>query len=127
MNRAAVALWMIAALLLAGCATSVPAPPERAIVVASPVDEALETGIAVLVERGFVIRLADADLGLVDAVRAARPPYVVRLEASAVERAEAESGTRLALSGQRGGSYIEPWRFDTLLAEIAARLKGLNR
>lgn len=127
MSRAIVALWMTMGLLLAGCATSVPAPPERAIVVASPVDEALETGIAVLVERGFVIRLADAKLGRVDAVRAARPGYVVRLEASAVKQAEAESGTRLALSGRRGGSYIEPWRFDTLLAEIAARIEGLSR
>ncbi|SDL43082.1 hypothetical protein SAMN05661010_01693 [Modicisalibacter muralis] len=119
MSRSSVALWLSALLLLAGCATSVPAPPERAVVVAGPVDEVLETGVEVLIERGFVIRLADAELGRVDAVRAARPGYVVRLEASA-----AASGTRLALSGRRGGSYIDPWRFDTLLAEIAARVEA---
>lgn len=124
MSRTIVALWMTAVLLLTGCATSMPAPPERAVVIAGPVDEVLETGITVLVERGFVIRLADAELGRVDAVRAARPGYVVYLQASAVKQAEAESGTRLALSGQRGGSYIEPWRFDTLLAEIAARIES---
>ena len=122
MNHAIVALWCTVVMLLAGCATSALAPAERAIVVASPVGEALEAGITVLVERGFVIRLADAELGRVDAVRAARPGYMVYLQASAVTPAEA--GTRLALSGQRGGRYIEPWRFDTLLAEIAARIEG---
>ncbi|HET8791139.1 MAG TPA: hypothetical protein VFM75_08000 [Modicisalibacter sp.] len=124
MSRVSVALCLVTVALLAGCVTSPPPLPERAIIVASPVDEALETGIEVLVERGFVIRLADAELGRVDAVRAARPGYVVRLEASAAKQAGTESGTRLALSGRRGGSYIEPWRFDTLLAEIAARIEG---
>lgn len=123
MSRAIVAFWLMALLLLAGCATTSQPLPERAMVVAGPVDEVLETGIEVLVERGFVIRLADAELGRVDAVRAARPGYLVRLEVSDVKAAGAESGTRLALSGRRGGRSIDPVRFDTLLAEIAARIE----
>jgi len=114
---------LLAMAVLAGCATSAPPPPAREIVVAAPADEVLTTGLDVLVERGFVIRLADAELGRIDAVRAARSGYVVRLQVSPVETPGA-SGTRLALSGRRGGSAIEPWRFDTLLAEIAARLEA---
>ena len=122
MSRAFVAFWLTALLLLAGCATTSQPLPERAMVVAGPVDEVLETGIEVLIERGFVIRLADAELGRVDAVRAARPGYLVRLEVS--DEKAAGSGTRLALSGRRGGRSIDPVRFDTLLAEIAARIQG---
>lgn len=117
MNRIAMGLLLVA--LLAGCATSQTPLPERQVVVSASSDRALATGLEVLVERGFVIRLADRELGRIDAVLAQRPGYVVRLETQA-----APGGARISLSGRQGGRAIEPYRFDVLLVEITSRLEG---
>lgn len=106
-------------LILAGCATSPSPLPERQIEVTAASDRALAAGLDVLVERGFVVLLADADLGRIDAVLASRPGYEVRYAATPTA-----SGTRLSLSGRQGSRAIEPQRFDTLLAEIEARLEA---
>ncbi|WP_129140422.1 hypothetical protein [Modicisalibacter coralii] len=112
-------LWgaLALTLLLGGCASVAPTPETRSLVVPAEMRPALEAGIAVLVDHGFVIRLADAELGRVDAVLAARSGYVLTLEARSAAR-----GTWLALSGRQSGRGIEPQRFATLLDEIRARL-----
>lgn len=109
---------MVALCMLAGCATTSAPPPERQIEVSAASDRALAVGLDVLVERGFVIRLADTDLGRINAVRASRPGYEVQYETR-----KTASGTQIVFSGRHGASPIEPYRFDVLLAEIAARLE----
>ena len=104
--------------LLAGCATTSARLPERQITVEASGEQVLQAGLEVLVERGFVIRFADAELGRIDASFAARPGYEVRLSTDSIS-----TGTRLALSGRQGGQAIEPYRFDPLLVEITSRLE----
>ena len=104
--------------ILAGCVSTPVVRQPREIQVGSAPREVLAVSLDVLVERGFVILLADPELGRVDAVLAARPGYKLRVETSI-----AEDGTRLALSGRRGRHNIEPHRFDTLLVEITSRLE----
>ncbi|WP_163648176.1 hypothetical protein [Modicisalibacter sp. 'Wilcox'] len=104
--------------LLAGCASLASPPPTRAVQVAAAPDAALSAGVAVLAERGFVIQMADAALGRVDAVLASRHGYALTLETQA-----ADGGTRLVLSGRQGGQPVDPARFDDLLAAIRARLE----
>lgn len=115
MNRA-VMLLLVA--WLAGCASSPVPLPERQIKLTAAPDRVLKAGLSVLVERGFVIQLADADLGRIDAVRASRPGYAVRLETQATT-----AGTQLTLSGRQGRQAIAPQRFDRLLEDITQRLE----
>ncbi len=112
---------LIVCLLLAltACAATSTSPPERELRVEASPERALAVGLDVMVERGFVIRMADTGLGRIDAVRAARPGYVVHYEVR-----ETQSGTWIVVSGRRGTGIIEPHRFDPLLAEIAARLEA---
>ncbi len=110
-------LVLLLAASLTGCATSRIAPSERLAVIDATPHQTLAAAIDELVERGFVIRLADAELGRVDAVLATRSGYVVTLEASGTA-----SGTRLAIHGRQGGQPLDPARFDPLLAAIQARL-----
>lgn len=116
MSRVAVLLLLAT---LVGCATTTAPPPERQIEVTATSDRALAAGLDVLVERGFVIQLADPELGRVDAVLASRPGYEVRYETRTTP-----GGTQISLSGRQGHRPIEPHRFDTLLVEIAARLEA---
>ncbi|MDW5378346.1 hypothetical protein R6258_15585 [Halomonas sp. HP20-15] len=110
-------LLMLLAASVTGCATSRVAPSERLAVMDATPRQTLSSAIDELVARGFVIRLANAELGRVDAVLATRSGYVLTLEAS-----EAASGTRLAIQGRQGGQPLDPARFDALLAAIQARL-----
>lgn len=114
---AAAALLALMAALLMGCAGAPRTLPERQVTLEASSEQVLNAGLDVLVERGFVIRFADAQLGRINAVFADRPGYEVRLTTS-----EIPAGTRLTLSGQQGGRAIEPPRFDSLLAEITSRL-----
>lgn len=108
-------------LALASCVTTPTERQTREIEVDNLPSEVLATSLEVLIERGFVIRLADPDLGRVDVVMAARPGYELRVEANAVG-----NGTRLALSGRQGRRNIEPYRFDILLIEITSRLETIR-
>ncbi|ABE60295.1 MULTISPECIES: hypothetical protein [Chromohalobacter] len=108
---------LIVMLGLVGCATSPQPPQPREIVVRAEPQAALEAGVAMLASRGFVIRRADAELGDVEAVLASRPPLTVRYRLDATP-----AGTRIALSGRRGGQPVAPYVFDTLLVDIQARL-----
>ncbi|MCG7601395.1 hypothetical protein MHM84_16615 [Halomonas sp. McH1-25] len=116
MKRLSIVLLSLA--LTACAATPTPLPDRQLRVEASP-ERALEVGLDALVERGFVIRLADVELGRIDAVRAARPGYVVHYKVR-----EEATGTWIVLSGRRGTGAIEPSRFDPLLDDIAARLEA---
>lgn len=111
-----VLLLMLAA-SVTGCATSRVAPGERLAVMDATPLRTLASAIDELVARGFVIRLANAELGRVDAVLATRSGYVLTLVAS-----PATAGTRLAIQGRQGGQPLDPVRFDALLAAIQARL-----
>lgn len=111
-----VLLLMLAA-SVTGCATSRVAPSERLAVMDATPRRTLASAIDELVARGFVIRLANAELGRVDAVLATRSGYVLTLVAS-----PAAAGTRLAIQGRQGGQPLDPARFDPLLAAIQARL-----
>ncbi|WP_136066317.1 hypothetical protein [Modicisalibacter radicis] len=114
-------LLLMLAAAVTGCATSRVAPSERLVVVDATPRQTLASAIDELVERGFVIRLADAELGRIDAVLATRSGYVVTLETS-----EAASGTRLSIHGRQAGQPLDPARFDSLIAAIQARLAGVD-
>lgn len=107
-------------LSVGGCATTSTPPQTRTLVVEAEPTSALEAGVAMLTARGFVIRRADVDLGDVEAVLAARPTLEVRYRIEA-----AEQGTRITLSGQRGGQSVPPYVFDTLLIDVQERLGEL--
>ncbi|NWO10679.1 hypothetical protein HLV40_09750 [Chromohalobacter salexigens] len=107
-------------LSVGGCATTSAAPQTRTLVVEAEPSTALEAGVAMLTARGFVIRRADVDLGDVEAVLAARPTLEVRYRLEA-----AEQGTRVTLSGRRGGQPVPPYVFDTLLIDVQERLGEL--
>lgn len=110
-------LIVLALCLLSGCAFSSVQPETRSITVAASADRALEAGMAMLVDRGFVILHADADLRRVDAARASRPAYEITY------RVEQQAGAaRVILSGRRGGRPLEPVALDPLLNDISARL-----
>ncbi|GAB3352198.1 MULTISPECIES: hypothetical protein [Chromohalobacter] len=107
-------------LSVGGCATTSTPPQTRTLVVEAEPTSALEAGVAMLTARGFVIRRADVDLGDVEAVLAARPTLEVRYRIEATEQ-----GTRITLSGQRGGQSVPPYVFDTLLIDVQERLGEL--
>jgi len=116
--------WRLIAILVmaafAGCA-SYPDPPEaRDVVVAASPRQVLVEGLAVLIERGFVIRHADLDLGRLDAMLATWPGYRLRLDALA----NGEGATRLSVSGYRGRQPLAPESLDALLAELLAKLQA---
>jgi len=107
-------------LSLVGCATTSVPPQTRSLVVEAAPSTALEAGVAMLTARGFVIRRADADLGDVEAVLASRPTLAVRYRLEATEQ-----GTRITLSGQRGGQPVPPYVFDALLIDVQEQLGEL--
>jgi hypothetical protein len=105
---------------IAGCA-SYPGPPEArdAVVDASP-RQVMAEGLTVLIERGFVIRHADLDLGRLDAMLATWPGYRLRLDALA----NGDGATRLSISGYRGRQPLAPESLETLLADLLRRLQA---
>lgn len=110
---------LIIALLavLGGCAAAPMAPEPRAFVLPVERQAALAAGIELLVERGYVIRHADAELGRVEAVSAAWPGYRLRLEVD-----ESPHGALISFSGQRANQPLAPQSLDPLLVELQAAL-----
>ncbi|WP_048306435.1 hypothetical protein [Halomonas sp. PR-M31] len=115
----AIALLALMTVLLTGCASGQRTLPERQIALEATSEQVLNAGLDALVERGFVIRFANTELGRINAVFAARPGYEVRLTTSTIP-----AGTRLTLSGHQGGRAIDPQRFDSLLVEITSRIES---
>ncbi|OBX34821.1 hypothetical protein A8U91_03881 [Halomonas elongata] len=98
-------------LLLGGCASMAPPEPAEPATgnVPGAVAEVLDESMALLMERGYVIRHADADLGRIEAVLGRWPGYRIRLEVRSAER-----GSRVEMTAQRGGyplpsDLLEPW------------------
>ncbi|GGX99356.1 hypothetical protein GCM10007160_28750 [Litchfieldella qijiaojingensis] len=111
-------LLCVVVMALSACATT-PTPVEpRTMTLAADQAEVLETAVAMLVERGYVIRHADPDLGRVEAVSAAWPGYEVTLQVDAAEG----DNSRISFSGRRGRQPLAPYSLDPLLVDLQARL-----
>lgn len=114
--------WLAVVVLLmaglAGCASYSGPPESRDLVVAASPRQVLAEGLTVLIERGFVIRHADLDLGRLDAMLATWPGYRLRLDALST----GDGATRLSVSGYRGRQPLAPESLESLLAELAERL-----
>lgn len=108
---------VLAMLWLAGCATPTPAPEPRELNIAASPEVALEAAMAVLMDRGYVIRHADGDLARVEAVLARWPGYRVQLQVSAL----GDDG-RVSVTATRGGRPMAPHTLDPLLVELQDRL-----
>ncbi|EPC02867.1 hypothetical protein L861_23945 [Litchfieldella anticariensis FP35 = DSM 16096] len=104
-------------LILTACATtSAPVAPRSMIMAANP-QEVLREGIAMLAERGYVIRHADTDLGRAEAVSATWPGYEILLQVES----EGEDSW-VSFSGRRGTQPLAPYSLDPLLVDLQARL-----
>ncbi|SPJ33101.1 hypothetical protein [Kushneria phyllosphaerae] len=118
-QRAMRGLIMLALLsLLSACATttSLP-PPERAEHFMAPPEQVMQSTMAALAERGFVIVYADHALGELRASYAARPEW--RVEAQVVKDPR---GSELLLKGWQGRVALGVGEFDRLATAIAERL-----
>ncbi len=108
---------LLLATLLAGCATPGAPVPPRELTVAVPPQAALTTTAEALMDSGYVLRHADAELGRLEAVLSRWPGY--RVQASV--RAEGE-GSRLALTATRGGRPLPPATLDRLSLDVQNRM-----
>ncbi|WP_157958337.1 hypothetical protein [Salinicola lusitanus] len=123
------AAWLgvlVGLLLLTACAVS-PQPQPRSIAVQATADETLKATLAMLAERGFVIRHGDGDLGQLDAVLASRSGYEIHAQiTSGGERPPGlvmqNGDTYLTLSGRRGGQPLDALALDPLFIDVQNRL-----
>ena len=117
---------LVGMLSLAGCAVA-PQPQPRSIAVEATAEATLKATLAMLAERGFVIRHADGDLGQIDAVLASRSGYEVHAQVtSGGERPPGlviqNGDTFLPLSGRRGGQPLDALELDPLFIDVQNRL-----
>lgn len=111
-------LLFAATLTLAACAAPSQQPAEpRSLSFAAEPSRVFETGISMFMERGYVIRHADADLARAEAVAATWPGYRVSFEVTP----EGEH-SRVTLSGRRDDRPLPPQSLDPLLVDLQARL-----
>ncbi|WP_106476184.1 hypothetical protein [Phytohalomonas tamaricis] len=103
--------------LLAGCAGAPVASKPRTETFSASPDRVLQVMMVTLAEQGFVIVHGDQALGRLDAEYAARPPWRISAQASAVP-----AGTQLVLNGRRGSSVLAPGDFDSLVMSLQNRL-----
>ncbi|MGM0982541.1 MAG: hypothetical protein ACQEXG_03830 [Pseudomonadota bacterium] len=109
-------LAILLAAWLTGCAT--PAPPEpREIHLAATPETTLREAMELLMERGYVIRHADDDLGRLEAVLGRMPGYDVALRVVGHR-----DGTRVSFIATRGGRPLPPTVLDPLLTDLQSRL-----
>ncbi|APE30566.1 hypothetical protein BOX17_06100 [Halomonas aestuarii] len=101
---------------LAGCATPAPPQPHELQLAASP-GETLRKAMHLLMERGYVIRHADGELGRLDAVLARMPGYAVSLRVTGQG-----DDSRVAFIATRGGRALPPTVLDPLLTDLQSRL-----
>ena len=103
--------------VMSGCVTSPPAPEPREMTLQAAPQAALQELMGVLLDEGYVIRHADAELGRIEAVLARWPGY--RILATTTT---SEPGARVSLSAARGNRPLPPRLLDPLLAELQRRL-----
>lgn len=112
--------WLGALLImgLAGCASTAPAPvqPARADMPVA-VDTALVESLAQLMQRGYVVRYADADLGRIEAVLGRWPGYRV-----AISVTPTAAGSRVEMTGYRAGQALPPQLFGPWLTALRRSL-----
>jgi hypothetical protein len=108
---------LVVMLWLGGCATLAPPPEPRELALAASPDASLEAAAAVLVERGYVIRHADGELGRLEAALARWPGYRVELEVAGDGEA-----SRVSVTATRGERPMPPHTLDPLLVDIQDRL-----
>jgi starvation-inducible outer membrane lipoprotein len=115
MKRLTLTLGLV--LLLSGCATRAATvePSEMTDSAAPPI--VLEAALVVLMERGYVIRHGDVDLGRLDAVLARWPGYRVEV---AVE--PLHDGSRVLVSASRGGRALPNAILDPFVLELRQHL-----
>ncbi|MDR9438053.1 MAG: hypothetical protein RI841_00915 [Halomonas sp.] len=101
---------------LAGCATLAPVEPRESHLAATP-EATLREAMSLLMERGYVIRHADSDLGRLEAVLGRMPGYGVSLRV-----AGQGSGSRVSFIATRGGRPLAPTVLDPLLTDLQSRL-----
>ncbi|GEK73239.1 MULTISPECIES: hypothetical protein [Halomonas] len=110
---------------LGGCATPPsPAVPATRTLAVAPAS-VLEASLSMLMERGYVIRHADAELGRLEAVIARWPGYRVQLDIEAADGVNGEANvgrSRLAMTAWRGGRPLPPSLVEPLLTELSVRL-----
>ncbi len=108
---------VLMSLWLSGCATTTRPAEPRELVFETPAEVTLETAVALLMERGYVIRHADGKLGRAEAVLARWPGYRVELNVAG------EGNTsRVSVSATRGGRPMAPQTLDPLLVDLRSRL-----
>lgn len=112
-----IAAAVMMGLWLSGCATTAPPAEPRELVFETPPQVTLETAVALLMERGYVIRHADGKLGRAEAVLARWPGYRVELNV-----AGEGSTSRVSVSATRGGRPMAPQTLDPLLVDLRSRL-----
>ncbi|RDB41929.1 hypothetical protein DU490_15685 [Halomonas sp. DQ26W] len=114
MSRFAILLLV---LVLTGCAVTAPAPDPRELSLAVMPGAVLQETVDLLMDEGYVIRHADAELGRVEATLSRWPGYRVRAEVMP----EGEVA-RISMTATRGGRPLPPHLLDRLLAALQTRL-----
>ncbi|WP_251977620.1 hypothetical protein [Salinicola avicenniae] len=125
-QRLGAGLLVLTMALFAGCAV-VPEDQPRSISLTSAPDATLRATLAMLAERGFVIRHADSDLAQIDAVQASRSGYEIHAEVSSGDTVPPglvlrNGDTYLTLSGRRGGQPLGAVELDPLFIDVQQRL-----
>ncbi|MCE8035572.1 MAG: hypothetical protein LPK20_05620 [Halomonas sp.] len=108
---------MLLLFTLSGCAAPQQQPEPRELALAAAPETTLREVVGLLMEEGYVIRHADAELGRVEAVLARWPGYRVR--ASITPEGQ---GARASLTATQGSRPLPPHLLDPLLAELQRRL-----
>lgn len=104
--------------LLSGCATRPATVEPNETTFSAPAPAVLEAALVVLMERGYVVRHGDAELGRLDAVLARWPGYRVEV---AVE--PLQEGSRVLARASRGGRDLPPPVLDPFLLELRQHLE----
>jgi len=113
------ALLLMVVLGVSGCVTSAPSSePARQMSVMADADRALDESLALLMQRGYVITMADGGLGRIDASLARSPGY--RVEVRVTE--STPSGASIALQAFRGGRLLPAAVVEPLFVELQRRL-----
>lgn len=117
MRNMTLALGLI--LLLSGCAVRPASVEPSEMILSAPAPVVLEAALDVLMDRGYVVRHGDAELGRLDAVLARWPGYRVEVRVEPLQES-----SRMLASANRGGRSLPPAVLDSFLLELQQNLVG---